>query len=85
MKNEFALCNLCKKKVGYRINDGLFWVENEKIKHDDITIVMLEMAKDYPKIKKIIIDMCPNCFKEKLIPWLEDQGAKIEEKDFIYE
>jgi hypothetical protein len=25
------------------------------------------------------IDMCPNCFKNKLIPWLKDQGANIKE------
>jgi len=30
----------------------------------------------------IEIDICPVCFKEKLVPWLRSQGAKIEEKDW---
>lgn len=28
------------------------------------------------------IDLCPVCFKEKLIPWLLSQGAKIEKKEW---
>lgn len=26
------------------------------------------------------IDICPKCFKEKLIPWLESQGADIKQE-----
>lgn len=28
------------------------------------------------------IDMCPNCFKNNLVPWLKSQGANIEEKEW---
>jgi len=28
------------------------------------------------------IDLCPDCFKDKLVPWLKSQGAKIEEKEW---
>ncbi len=28
------------------------------------------------------IDLCPNCFKEKLVPWLKSQGANIEEQEW---
>lgn len=27
------------------------------------------------------IDLCPECFKNKLIPWLKSQGALIKDKD----
>jgi hypothetical protein len=27
------------------------------------------------------MDMCPDCFKDKLIPWLESQGVKMREED----
>ena len=30
------------------------------------------------------VDMCPDCFKNKLIPWLESQGCKAEQKDWDY-
>lgn len=25
------------------------------------------------------IDLCPDCFKDRLVPWLRSQGAKVEE------
>jgi hypothetical protein len=28
------------------------------------------------------IDLCPKCFKERLIPWLKSQGATVERKDW---
>jgi hypothetical protein len=28
------------------------------------------------------IDLCPDCFKGRLVPWLREQGAKIEEKEW---
>ena len=28
------------------------------------------------------IDLCPNCFKDKLIPWLISQGADIKREDW---
>jgi hypothetical protein len=28
------------------------------------------------------IDLCPTCFKEKLVPWLRSQGADIKEEDW---
>lgn len=28
------------------------------------------------------VDLCPNCFKNKLIPWLNSQGANIKEKEW---
>ncbi len=30
------------------------------------------------------VDMCPECFKDKLIPWLEAQGCKAVRKDWGY-
>ena len=26
------------------------------------------------------IDICPKCFKDKLVPWLKSQGAKINQE-----
>ena len=31
---------------------------------------------------EIEVDLCPTCFKEKLVPWLRSQGATIEEKEW---
>jgi len=31
---------------------------------------------------EVEVDICPKCFKEKLLPWLESQGVKVERKDW---
>lgn len=31
---------------------------------------------------EIEVDICPECFKTKLIPWLESQGATIRQKEW---
>lgn len=28
------------------------------------------------------VDMCPDCFENKLIPWLESQGCKTEREEW---
>jgi len=28
------------------------------------------------------VDICPNCFKERLIPWLDSQGCKAKRKEW---
>lgn len=30
------------------------------------------------------VDMCSNCFKEKLIPWFKEQGATIRTTDWSW-
>ena len=30
------------------------------------------------------IDLCPVCFKERLVPWLRSQGAEIKESEWDY-
>ncbi len=30
------------------------------------------------------IDLCPVCFKEKLVPWLRSQGADIKEEEWVW-
>ncbi len=28
------------------------------------------------------VDLCPECFKERLLPWLDSQGAKARIEDW---
>ena len=30
------------------------------------------------------VDLCPRCFRDKLIPWLRSQGARVEEKEYYW-
>jgi len=31
-----------------------------------------------------IIDLCPDCFKNRLVPWLKSQGATIQEREWYW-
>ena len=53
----------------------------------DETAISLEEGHYYPDSnygEKLSIDICPNCFKNKLVPWLESQGAKMRKKEWWY-
>jgi hypothetical protein len=62
------------------------WSEN--VGHtSEVTISYIEGLADYDgggNTRTSSVDVCPECFKSRLIPWLESQGAKIttEELDF---
>jgi len=34
--------------------------------------------------EKCEVDICPKCFKGKLVPWLESQGATVKWEDWDY-
>lgn len=31
-----------------------------------------------------VVDICPGCFKDKLVPWLRSQGATVEPKEVVW-
>jgi hypothetical protein len=37
---------------------------------------------EYTNGTKICVDICPDCFMNKLIPWFTNQGVHIEEEDW---
>jgi hypothetical protein len=74
-------CDLCGAvaKAG-RWESSVYEVAESEI---EVTVRQAD-GENYPEGgagTKYVVDMCPNCFKTKLIPWLEAQGctAKREE------
>jgi hypothetical protein len=41
-----------------------------------------ESCSDGGSGEAIQVDICPWCFRDKLIPWLESQGAKIQKRNW---
>lgn len=33
---------------------------------------------------KYEIDLCPDCFKDRLVPWLRSEGADIKQEDWYW-
>jgi len=75
------VCDICKKI--YSVNDKDSWTdENYDILNTEI---YMEEGRDYYHEggnKEITeVDICPDCFKNHLIPWLESIGAIIKKTE----
>ena len=76
---ESITCDLC----GAKSNDSE-WRENSY--NSASTTIEMEDDSHYPSGATTTItsfDICPECFRKKLIPWFESQGATpgIKERD----
>ena len=75
-------CDICGK-VAKRGNwdSATFEVNETEL---EVTVKQRD-GKNYPEGgwgTEVSVDLCPPCFKDKLIPWLESQVAKIERKEW---
>ena len=77
-------CDLC----GRIAKDGNWERSLWEVAESEIEIeIKTKDGVEYPEGghgTKIIVDMCPQCFKEKLVPWLKSQGATVDEIDWDY-
>lgn len=78
-------CDLCGKESDSERydnwNGGSYDVDETEI---SIKIKQKE-GSSYPEGgsgQEYDIDLCPDCFKKKLIPWLLSQGAKIKPEEW---
>jgi len=75
-------CDLCGK-VG---KDGDWETSAWGVAESEIEIeVRYKDGSSYPEGgsgQKYNVDICPDCFREKLIPWLESQGCKAKFEDW---
>jgi hypothetical protein len=74
---EEATCDLCGKKADRVEWNGVEWSRGAY----DVskTGVYLEEGDNYPEGRDTTtteFHICPKCFKAKLVPWLESQGAE---------
>lgn len=73
--HEKTLCDLC----GTEIKPGYYDVEEVEIR--------CRSGVSYPgggSGKEAEIDMCSNCFQDKLLPWVISQGGKLDTHHWDY-
>lgn len=49
------------------------------------TVISMKQGSSYPEGASGVettFDICPDCFETKLIPWLEDQGAEAQKREY---
>jgi hypothetical protein len=71
--DEFIKCDCCgREKKGSDWGDNCF--------HEAETVVMIRDGDIYPEgdyTKTVEVDLCPPCFKSKLIPFLSSIGCDV--------
>ncbi len=73
---ERVSCDLCGTRTDAQ----------DVVNVDDVT-VKRELGVCYPegsRIETAEVDMCGKCFEEKLVPWLEEHGARIRYGEIDY-
>lgn len=75
-----VVCDLCGKE-----NQSTDWATGFHEKDTvDVTVKQRECSI-YPEGgtgTEYKIDLCPECFKDRLVPWLRSEGANIRELDW---
>ncbi len=76
-------CDLCGEKSN---RDDCWSCGNWTVNETKIKVnVCLKEGFSYPdggNGSEWDVDVCPKCFKDKLIPWFISQGAKIKEEEW---
>ncbi len=75
-------CDLC----GRVASRGDWDSSNYEVAESEVKVIVRQKGGTaYPEGgsgTEIVVDVCPKCFKEKLVPFLRSQGAKIEEREW---
>lgn len=74
-------CDIC----GRRSRRSGNWADNDFDVRE--TEVCFSTGYRYPEGGVVTyheVDLCPDCFEDKLIPWLHSQGAEIQERETEY-
>lgn len=77
---DHCTCDLCGAKIPeHNFNKYDISVECTEDKND-FSITNATSSVIFLR-KRTYVDLCIKCFKEKLVPWLKENGAAIQEED----
>ena len=76
---DYVTCELCSTTA----KDSDNWKGKSSYDVDGVE-VRFKTGESYPEgsnVEHVVLDICPECFKSKLIPWFEAQGGKVRRED----
>ena len=76
-----TICDLCDDKASHQDTGWLAeWRQDDSgVGRRENCRVLSDWGFTYTEIA-IKIDLCPNCFYGKLVPWLKEQGVDVEKR-----
>jgi hypothetical protein len=79
-------CDLCRTE-----SNGSDWESGiYRVREDTDVGITVKYARNVwgydggGEVRKYEIDLCPACFRDRLVPWLKSEGAAIEESSVYY-
>lgn len=76
-------CELCPRKGQGEEFDG--GGDYSDVSYEMLEVnVHLEEGSNYPEggsASTTVLDICPDCFKSKLVPWFQEQGGTVRNKE----
>lgn len=84
-------CDLCGKESAFfkSYSNKHDWTkQGEMAEMKDTSLIECEVGHDgivSKNTEKISVDICPDCFQNKLVPWLKSQGVKIKKEKIVIE
>lgn len=80
-------CDLCGRESSDTMFKGAIWGERGfDFDRTEITMTIKQKeGSEFPEGgsgTEIEIDLCPTCFKERLVPWLQGEGATVNPEDW---
>lgn len=69
---HYIQCDLCERQTGW----NNWSKENYEIDEVDVAASSGDNYPEGGSRESIILDICPDCFRNKLVPWFEAQGGK---------
>ena len=79
---EYIQCDICNRKADKcDWSTGVYDIDETEFK----ILISQKEGVSFPEGgggTEYEVDICPNCFKEKLIPWLDSQGCTAKRKEW---
>ena len=72
------VCDICGKKTKES------WNGPSEQKEVEVSYTSVDLHPGGGWEEKLSFDICPECFKSKLIPWVESFGSKVTFKETVY-
>ena len=78
---EAVLCDLCEARA-----ERGYWRPDDRDNEVEVEVRLRRgfSCPDGGDGTEIVVDLCPRCFKERLVPWLKSQGVKIVERKWYW-
>jgi hypothetical protein len=83
-QTKYRQCDLCGNKSIHMRHNNNWSGDESNVQETKISYTTGYRYSDSADLEVDTIDICPECFTKKLIPWIEAQGGKFYNEDISW-